>query len=152
MQIISSLVEEKEKLTNEFNETRSKYKSEMRRIDTALRKFRQGVDALSSDSPMPRKNKITATSEIEKIIAEFGQSKIKDITARLHLRGFNQTTEQTVSGILQRNAKAGQRFVKVAPATYALLEKTKVATATEEDVQLTVVYEDKLVGGNDESE
>lgn len=125
MQVIERLEAEKEKLTNEFNETRSEYKAEMRRINTALRKFRQGVDALSDNSSVTQKDKPTATAEIEKILEEFGSAKVKDITFQLHQRGFAQTTEQTVSGILQRNAKAGRRFRKAAPGTYALLEKTE---------------------------
>jgi len=123
MQAIERLEAEKEKLTNEFNETHSEYKSEMKRINTALRKFRQGVNALSDESPAKQK-KQTVTAEIEIILKEFGASKVKDITHQLHQRGF-QTTEQTVSGILQRCVKAGKRFTKVGPATYALLEKTE---------------------------
>lgn len=123
MQVIERLEAEKDKLTSEFNETRSEYKAEMKRINTALRRFRQGVDALSDESSAKQEKK-TATAEVEKILKEFGTSKVKDITHQLHQRGF-QTTEQTVSGILQRCVKAGKRFTKVGAATYALLEKTE---------------------------
>jgi uncharacterized protein (UPF0335 family) len=141
MQAIERLEAEKEKLTNKFNETRSEYKSEMKRINFALRKFRQGVDALSDESPA-KQEKQTATGEIEKILGEFGSAKVKDITFQLHQRGFAQTTEQTVSGILQRCVKAGKRFIKTAPGTYALLEKLEKTEGTL----------DNQAGGDDELE
>lgn len=127
MQIIETLKNERQKLTNEFNETRRDYKSEIRRIDTALRKFRQGVDALD-ESTVKREKRNTVTAEIENIIREFGPAKVRDITLQLHQRGFPQTAEQTVSGILQRCAKANKRFIKTAPATYALLQHSEPET------------------------
>jgi seryl-tRNA synthetase len=134
---IEKLKIEKQKLTTEYKQASAEYKAEIKKIDKALNKFRQGVEALSDESPA-KQEKQTATTEIEKILKEFGASKVKDITHQLHQRGF-QTTEQTVSGILQRCVKAGKRFTKVGAATYALLEKTESTL-------------DNQAGGDDELE
>jgi hypothetical protein len=116
---IEKLRAERKKLTVEYKQNQKEYKSEIKRIDKAIRKFKQGYKALGNTSNgEPRKN---ATAEIEKILAAKNEAMhVKKITAELHNRGF-QIALQSVSAALQVNAKAGKRFRKTGPATFALL-------------------------------
>jgi thiamine biosynthesis lipoprotein ApbE len=126
-QAIEKLQREKEKLTTEFKENRTEYKSELKRINTAIKRFSQGYEALGSNlSKMPYKRGMA--TEIERILVN-GAMTIKQIVAELSVRGFSSVKYQSVSAVLQINAKAGKRFFKVAPATYALI---RVQTPTEE--------------------
>lgn len=145
---IEQLKAEKEKLTTEFNNSRDKYKTELTRINTAIRKSQKGAG--SAEAPGTNEKR-TATSEIERILAVFGASKIKDITLQLNQRGFPQTDVQTVSGILQRGAKTGKRFIKTAPATYALLA-VEDKPAEEEVIEQTAGEHEQAGGGDDELE
>ena len=55
---------------------------------------------------------------------------------------------QSVSGLLQLYAKSGRKFIKVAPATYAVIEPA--AQVNDETNEQTVVYETGFneAGGN----
>lgn len=129
IEAIEKLKETKERLTTEFVENRIEYKAEIKKIDTAIKKFQQGYEALG-DNSLEHSPKRGIANEIEKILVG-GPKHINEILEELRNRGF-LTKYQSVSAVLQIHAKAGRKFVKILPATYALIplnvEITKVTT------------------------
>ena len=124
---VEKLRAEKERLTAEYKETQKEYKTEIKRIDTAIRKFNAGYSALGRAlTGEPRKN---ATAEIEKILAEKGEPMhVKMIEAELIARGF-EIMLPSISSTLINYSKAGKKFVKTAPATFALLRSQQQPAA-----------------------
>ncbi|MEJ7848379.1 MAG: hypothetical protein WKF92_09845 [Pyrinomonadaceae bacterium] len=122
---IEKLKLEKEKLQNEHVLHQGGYKSKMRRINTAIRNFEQGVPAaVDGSTPIRRRG---AAIEIEKILREHKKPMhLKLIVAALHERLF-VNSYQSISGLLQVFAKKEKKFTKVGPSTYALITaKTSV--------------------------
>lgn len=118
LEAIEKLKETKEKLTTEFVENRIEYKAEIRKIDTAIKKFQQGYEALGNTlSGTPAKRGMA--NEIEKMLVT-GPMHINEIVEELRNRGFSPKY-QSVSAVLQIHAKTGRKFVKILPATYALI-------------------------------
>ncbi len=58
---------------------------------------------------------------------------------------------QSLSGIMQLYAKAQKKFVKTAPATYALIEVEAQINESESNEE-TVVYDDEFIGEINEEE
>lgn len=141
---IEKLKETKERLTTEFVENRIEYKAEIKKIDTAIRKFQQGYEALGN-TPLEISPKRGIADEIEKILVS-GPKHINEIIEELRNRGFSPKY-QSVSAILQIHAKAGRKFVKILPATYALIplaiEITKVTR--EQDGEDKTLLDDILM-------
>ena len=120
---IEKLKKERTKLTGEAKQFDAEYKSEIRRIDTAIRKFEEGMAALGSKASTPR---ISATAEIENILAERGVMHVRDITKELHRRGYAMAY-QSVSSALQTAAKKKKKYRRVSPATFTLLHTRKLS-------------------------
>ncbi len=120
---IQKLKTEKSKLTSEAKQSDIEYKSEIRRIDTAIQKFEEGMAALSPQNPIPRKS---ATREIENILAEHGVMHVRAITDELHRRGYSIAL-QSVSCALQTAAKKKKKYRRISPATFALLHTRKIS-------------------------
>lgn len=138
---IEKLKKEREKLVTEYKTSQTEYKSEIKRIDKAIRNFEKGVNELNGAIKPKR---LKTSSQIEKILAE-RPLHLKQLVEKLNARGIPMGY-QSVSGIMQLYAKAGKKFVKIAPATYALIEpiaQSDVQNSTEQ----TVVYEEKISGG-----
>ena len=135
-QQIEKLKQEKEKLTMEYHNNQNEYKSEIKRISKAIRSFEKGVSELNGAAAKPRRQK--SSSAIEQILSEHGALHIKELVKKLNERGVPMGY-QSLSGIMQLYSKAGKKFVKTAPATYALLEPSTENT-NKEKVQ-TIVYE-----------
>lgn len=108
-------------MTNKAKLNDAEYKSEIRRIDTAIQKFEEGMAALGSKEVMAKR---TASQEIENILASNGALHVKAITEELQRRGYS-IARQTVSGVLQTYAKQKRKYRRVSPATFALLPKGK---------------------------
>lgn len=117
-QQIEKLKETKAKLKKDFDEYSAEYKIETKRIDQAIRNFEKGMSALSGTAK-PKRQK--SYSEIENILSENGALHIKELVKKLNERGFPMTYP-SVSGLLQLYAKSNKKFIKVAPATYGLIE------------------------------
>lgn len=128
IEAIEKLKETKDRLTTEFVENRIEYKAEIKKINTAIRKFQQGYEVLGN-TPLETSRKRGIADEIEKILVS-GPKHINEILEELTNRGFSPKY-QSVSAILQVHAKAKRKFVKILPATYALIplniEITKVS-------------------------
>ena len=167
-QAVEKLKTEKEKLTSEFKETRNEYRAEIKRINKAIRSFSVGFAALGGmkfENPPKR----GMTHAIEKILAG-GAKRIREIIDELTKFGYHQIQYQSVSGLMQANAKAGKKFIKVAPATFALLpekentgekeitgepknetSKSRKEKNVDASFERTVVYEETTAtGGGDE--
>lgn len=121
---IQKLKGERTKLTNKAKLNDAEYKNEIRRIDTAIQKFEEGMAALGSKEAMAAKR--SASQEIEAILAAEGSLHVKAITEELHRRGYSIAL-QSVSGVLQTYAKQKKKYRRVAPATFTLLAKGKKA-------------------------
>ncbi len=117
---IRKLKKERTQLTNDAKKFDAKYKNEIRRINTAIQKFEEGMAALSKDL-LPRKS---ATREIENILADHGAMHVSAITDELHRRGHSMR-RQSVSCPLQTAAKKQKKYRRVSPATFALVPKRK---------------------------
>lgn len=144
-QQIEKLKQEKEKLSIEYKNNQTEYKSEIKKIDRAIRNFERGMHALTG-TVKPKRQK--SYSEIENILGENGALHIKELVKKLNERGFPMTYP-SVSGLLQLYAKANKKFIKVAPATYALIEPN--AQINDEANKRTIVYEIESaeIGGGD---
>lgn len=121
-QQIEKLKQEREKLSTEFKNNQTEYKSEIRKINRAIKNFEKGMNELTG-IVKPKKQK--SYSEIENILSENGALHIKELVKKLNERGFPMTYP-SVSGLLQLYAKSNKKFIKVAPATYGLLEPESV--------------------------
>lgn len=117
---IEKLKTERAKLTKGAKQFNAKYKNKIRRIDSAIQKFEEGMAALTKDS-LPRKS---ATAEIENVLAEYGAMHVSAITDELHRRGHSMRL-QSVSCALQTAAKKQKKYRRVSPATFALVPKRK---------------------------
>lgn len=124
-QQIEKLKQEKEKLTVEYKNNQTEYKSEIKRINKAIRSFEKGVSELNGTAAAKAKRPKTS-SGIEQILLKSGPLHIKELVAKLNEQGIPMKY-QSVSGILQLYAKANKKFVKTAPATYALIEPNVVS-------------------------
>lgn len=132
LEAIKKLRSTKESLLIERNEI----DTEVEKIDVALEKFLEGIDVLSKEKisnvaskAKEKPKKLTATAAIENMLKESDEPmKVKELTSMLSRKGY-QTAETTVSSILQTNAKKKKKFVKVAPATYAILKKNSKAVS-----------------------
>ena len=133
-QQIEKLKQEKEKLTVEYRNNQSQYKSEIKRISKAIRSFEKGVNELNGVAAKPKRQK--SSSAIEQILSEHGALHIKELVKKLNERGVPMGY-QSLSGIMQLFSKAGKKFNKVAPATYALIENND----QEQETGQTIVYE-----------
>lgn len=147
VQTIEKLEREKEKLTSQFNQNKTEYKSELRRINIAIKRFSQGYKALGTDTSQSTPKRGLA-SKIESILKD-GALHLKQIVAELTTRGFSPRY-QSVSAILQIQAKAGKTFVKTAPATFALIA-AKTMTGEKSLPEQAVAFEKEpiAVGGED---
>ena len=135
-QAIEKLKTEKEKMTNEFIESRNDYRAEMKRINKAIRNFSRGIEALgATETEIENQPKRGMSKEIERILAN-GARTVRQVIDELNAANY-RPNYQTVSGILQANVKAGKRFVKIAPATFALMEKAE-ATGAESEKELII--------------
>jgi hypothetical protein len=123
---IQKLRNERAKLTRNAKEFDTKYKSEIRRIDTAIQKFEEGMAVLGSKDSLPRGS---ATREIENILAEHGTMHVRAVTEELHRRGHSMRL-QSVSCALQTAAKKNKKYKRVSPATFALVSKGKRTART----------------------
>ncbi len=147
-QQIEKLKQEREKLTLEYQNNQTEYKSEINRINRAIKSFEKGMHELNSSASKPKRQK--SSSVIETILSESGPLHIKDLVKRLNERGVPMSY-QSLSGILQLYSKAGKKFIKVAPATYNLIEPRM--QSNEPANKLTIVYEideNKIGDNNDE--
>ncbi len=147
-EVVEKLQVEKEKLIVEFEKSRIEYKSEVKRINTAIRKFSQGYEALGETlQEKPLKRGIAA--EIEKILLN-GAKHVKEIANELQQRGFS-SHYQSISGLLQTYAKANKKFKRIAPATFALLSEPKVKNEINANSsEQTIIYEELGTGGENE--
>lgn len=118
---IEKLKTERAKLTKNAEKFDAEYKSEIQRIDTAIRKFEEGIAALRSKDLLPQ---ISATVEIENILAENGAMHVSAIMDELHRRGHSMRL-QSVSCALQTAAKKQKKYRRVSPSTFALVPKRK---------------------------
>ncbi len=147
-QQIEKLKQEREKLTAEYQNNQTEYKSEINRINRAIRSFEKGMSELNNGAPKPKRQK--SSSVIEIILSETGPLHIKELVKQLNERGIPMGY-QSLSGILQLYSKAGKKFIKTAPATFGLI---KAEDQTSEPAnKLTIVYEmdeNKLGDNNDE--
>ena len=134
-QQIEKLKLEREKLATEFKNNQIEYKSEIKKIDRAIKSFEKGMNVLTGITK-PKRQK--SYSEIENILSENGALHIKELVKKLNERGFPMTYP-SVSGLLQLYAKANKKFVKTAPATYSLLKPEM--KFNDEANQRTIVYE-----------
>ena len=123
-QEIEKLKQEKNKLTTEYQNSRIEYKTEITKINRAIRSFEKGLSELSGTMVKTKRPK--SHSEIEKILAESGALHLKQLSEKLNERGILMSY-QGLSGLMQFYAKAGKMFVKTAPATYALIEQNAVS-------------------------
>lgn len=130
-QAIEKLKTEKEKLTTEFIESRNDYRAEMKRINKAIRNFSKGMEALGT-MEVENVPKRGMSKEIEKILAG-GAMTVRQVIDALNAADY-RPNYQTVSGVLQANAKAGKKFKKVAPATFALITEAEAAEAEKEEL------------------
>ena len=122
LEVVEKLQTKRDRLTKGFNKTRIVYRTEIKKIDAAVRKFTNAYTALQIILPEAvLTTKKSRTAAIAEMLAEHGSMTVKSITAELLVRGYS-TTVQSASGILQINAGKGLRFKRVAPATFALLE------------------------------
>ncbi len=138
---IEKLKKEREKLVTEYKTNQTEYKSEIKRIDKAIRNFEKGVNELNG---AVKPKRVKTSTEIEKILTE-GPLHLKQLVEKLNARGIPMAY-QSISGIMQLYAKSGKKFVKTAPATYALIEpiaQSDVQNSTEQ----TVVYKEMTAGG-----
>lgn len=119
-QEIEKLKQEKEKLTVEYQNSQLKYKDEVSKINRAIRNFEKGISELNGTPTRTKRPK--ASSEIEAILQEEGALHLKQLCQKLNERGIPMSY-QSLSGLMQLYAKAGKKFVKVAPATYALIKQ-----------------------------
>lgn len=145
---IQKLKQTKAKLTASFEEHQKEYKTEVKRIDRAIKNFEKGIDALKGN--VARITPQKKNSEIEKILSETGPLHLKQLCKKLNERGIPMQY-QSLSGLMQLYAKAGKLFVKTAPATFALL-KPVPENNDRTNVQ-TIVYEmdeNEFGGGSDE--
>lgn len=122
---IEKLKAERQRIANRYKTNQKKLKLEMKRINTAIRKFEAGVEALNGKSSMIVPRNRGAVNEIERILAIGGAMHLTKITEELRCRGFESIARQSVSGLLQTSVKFGRRFKKIAPATYSLLKGTE---------------------------
>ena len=123
-QEIEKLKQEKNKLTTEYQNSQTEYKSEINKINRAIRSFEKGLNELSGTAVKTKRPK--SHSVIETILAETGPLHIKQLCEKLNERGIPMSY-QGLSGLMQLYAKAGKKFVKTAPATYALIEPSVVS-------------------------
>ncbi|MCD9186297.1 MAG: hypothetical protein LUM44_07675 [Pyrinomonadaceae bacterium] len=117
-QQIEKLKEEREKLTVEFQTSRTEYKSEINRINRAIKIFEKGMNELHGIIK-PKRQK--SSSQIEAILSETGPLHIKRLCEKLNERGIPMSL-QSLSGLMQLYSKSGKMFTKTAPATFGLLE------------------------------
>jgi hypothetical protein len=144
-QEIEKLKQEKNKLMNEYQNSRSEYKTEINKINRAIRSFEKGLNELSGTAVKRKRPK--SPSEIEKILAEEGAMHLKKLCEKLNERHI-PISYQSLSGLMQLYAKAGKKFVKIAPATYALIEPEPALD--DKDSKRTIVYEiDSVETGGD---
>lgn len=135
-QEIEKLKQEKNKLTTEYLNSRTVYKTEINKINRAIRSFEKGINELNGMAVKTKRLK--SPSEIEKILAEEGPLHIKQLCEKLNARHIPMSY-QSLSGLMQLYAKAGKKFVKVAPATYKLIEP--IAGEENSNNVRTIVYE-----------
>lgn len=122
-QEIEKLKQEKNKLTTEYENSRTEYKTEINKINRAIRSFEKGLSELTGTAVKTKRTK--SHSEIETILKEEGALHLKKLSEKLNERGIPMSY-QGLSGLMQLYAKAGKKFVKTAPATYALIEPNVV--------------------------
>lgn len=140
IQQIEKLKREREKLVVEYKNNQTEYKSEIKRIDKAIRTFEKGVNQLGVNSP--HKSRVKTIEVIEKILAG-GPRHLKEIIAQLNSMNFGKSFEyQSVSGMLQLYVKAGKKIMKTAPATFALVKST-AQIENEKPVEQIVFYEEE---------
>lgn len=120
---IEKLKMERTKLISEAKQFDAEYKNEIKRIDTAIQKFEEGMAALNPKNPIPRQS---ATREIENILAQFGPMHVRAITDELHRRGYSMAL-QSVSCALQTAAKKKKKYRRISPATFTLLHAGKIS-------------------------
>lgn len=123
-QEIEKLKQEKNKLTTEYENSRTEYKCEINKITRAIRSFEKGLNELSGTAVKTKR--VKSHSEIEKILKEEGALHLKQLCEKLNERGIPMSY-QGLSGLMQLYAKANKMFVKTAPATYALNEPNVVS-------------------------
>ncbi len=146
-QAIEKLKTEKGKLTVEFIESRNDYRAEVKRINRAIRNFSKGIEALGA-TETENTPKRGMSKEIERILAG-GAKTVSQVVSELNRLNYNPHY-QTVSGVLRSNAKAGKRFVKVAPATFALIPKAEAATEEAESEEELIIGESEGEGSRNE--
>lgn len=117
---IQKLQETKTKLKTDFEEHKTEYRTETKRIDRAIKIFEKGINELKGSTTISTRQK--RYSVIEEILAENGPLHLKKLCEKLHERGIPMHY-QSLSGLMQMYVKAGKIFTKVAPATFGLIAK-----------------------------
>lgn len=118
---IEKLKETKAKMIAEFEVTREKHKSEIKKIDKAVKKFSEGYAELEGN--ILKVPKRSMWLEIEKFLSDGKPRHIQEIIEALTnstLHSLSSVKYQSVSSILQNKVKE-QKLIKVLPATYALI-------------------------------
>lgn len=146
LETIEKLKQEKHRLTAQFEAGKAGYKSEVGRLDRAIRNFERGLNELEGTTTEKSKRPPTI-EEIEKILSS-GPKHLKEIVAELN-SGGREARYQSVSGLLQTYAKEGKRFIKVAPATYAMIP-AEARIDDEKSTERVVVYEEESAGAESE--
>jgi hypothetical protein len=114
---IEKLLEERERITREFQEHKTQFQTNLKQIYKALKNFTRSNAALGQTVIRQR----GMTEAIEEILQNKEKLHLKEIVAALSEKGYTPIY-QSVSGLLQTYAKADKKFVKVGPATFALIE------------------------------
>lgn len=118
---IADLKAEKEQLAANFAVCKAKFTANMKRINRAIAMYEEAEKLANGEEAVrPKRRWQGIPDAIEDIFREMGALHVQDITAELLRRGY-RTTQQSVSGLVQRYAQLNQRFKKVDRATYGLL-------------------------------